>query len=241
VSWVHTETLGTILDGDPLLLHARRPAATRIQQPDPGSDQLLKILVAGHDHDVRLPVHRLTRQRADHIVGFVARERQDGDPIRIEELADALHPRVEVGLELLRQFLARCLVVGIPLVAEAEPRIMNPAEILGLMRGEQALEKVDDAPRGRRVLSARRGERASDEREERAVDERVAVDEEQARCARRCRGWRSGEGRISHGRLGERPGRDLQSLLPTSYPAVTPASTARTRTSSVPKTAPPAT
>ena len=53
------------------------------------------------------------------------------------------------------------------------------------MVGEQALEEVDDSPRGRRVLAARRRERARDEREERAIDQRVAIDEEEPRRAGR--------------------------------------------------------
>ena len=49
------------------------------------------------------------------------------------------------------------------------------------MRLEEPLQEIDDAPRGGRVLAAAGGERTRDEREERAVDERVAVDEKQTR------------------------------------------------------------
>ena len=54
-----------------------------------------------------------------------------GNPVGLEQLADALHPRVEVGLELVGQLLTRGLVVRIPLVSEAEAGVMNPAEVLG--------------------------------------------------------------------------------------------------------------
>jgi len=57
---------------------------------------------------------------------------------------------------------------------------MNPAEIVWLVILLQALEKVDDAPRGRRVLASARREWTCDEREKRAVDQRVTVDEKEA-------------------------------------------------------------
>ena len=49
----------------------------------------------------------------------------------------------------------------------------------------EALEKVDDTPRGRRVLAAARREWSCDEREKRAVDQRVTVDEKEAGTGRK--------------------------------------------------------
>ena len=54
---------------------------------------------------------------------------------------------------------------------------MDPAQIIGLVRELEPLQEVDDAPRGRRVLAAAGRERARDEGEERAIDQRVSVDE----------------------------------------------------------------
>ena len=71
------------------------------------------------------------------------------------------------------------LYVGYTLVAEGRPGIVHPAEVVGLVRREQSLQEVDDAPGSRGVLAARRGQRARDQREERAVDQRVPVDEKQ--------------------------------------------------------------
>jgi hypothetical protein len=56
---------------------------------------------------------------------------------------------------------------------------MHPAEIFGPVTGEHALEEIRDAPRRRCVLTATGGEGARDQGEERAIDQRVAVDEKQ--------------------------------------------------------------
>src|SRR5690606_1237105 len=76
----------------------------------------------------------------------------------------------------------------------------NPAQVLRLVLLEQSLEKVRDAPGGRRVLAAARGKRTRDEGEERAIDERVAVHEEQSRTSGRRdigHGWCKGQAAIS--------------------------------------------
>src|SRR5689334_6760527 len=111
----------------------------------------------------------------------------------VEDGADALHAAVEIGLQFLGQLFARRFVRRVTLVAVRQPGIVDPAEVVGAMRLEEPLQKVDAAPGGRRVLTAARRKRARDEGEERAIDERVAVHEEEAR-----RGWRGGGGR-DHG------------------------------------------
>ena len=126
----------------------------------------------------------LRRERADDVVGFVALQREHRDLERIEDLADALHAAIEVGLELLGQLFARRLVGRICLVAKRQPGVVDPAEVLRAVVREEPLEKVDDAPRGRCVLALAGRERTRDEREERPVDQRVAVDQEESR------GWR---------------------------------------------------
>jgi hypothetical protein len=66
------EALAAVLHADPLFLDARRAAAAGIQEPDAWTDELLKILVARHDNDVDLCLDSALRQRADHVIGFIA-------------------------------------------------------------------------------------------------------------------------------------------------------------------------
>src|SRR5205807_7515615 len=75
------------------------------------------------------------------------------------------------------ELLARGLVRRIGPVPERFADVVHPGEIVGTPALEQAQQKVGDAPRGRGVLAAARGERPRDHREERAVDEGVPVDE----------------------------------------------------------------
>ena len=109
---------------------------------------------------------------------------------RVEDRANALHASIEVRLELLGQLLARCFVGGILLVAERQPGVVHPPQVVGLVCLQQSLEKIGDAPRGRGVFSATGRQRAGNEREKRAIDQRVAVDEKKARRRRKC--WRGG-------------------------------------------------
>ena len=177
------------------------PPAAGVQQPDTRLHELLEILVARHDHDVEAALHALPREGPDDVVGLEALEREDRDPVRLEELADAFHARVEIGLQLVGELFPRRLVGRIPLVPEAEPRVVDPAEVFGAMLVEQALDEVDHSPRGRRVLAACGGERPGDQGEERAIDQRISVDEEQpgpVGLGRPGSGWRAGEGRVGH-------------------------------------------
>jgi hypothetical protein len=196
----YPEPLRAVLDRDPLLFHARRAATTRVEQPHSRLHELLKILVAGDDHHVDAGRDPLPSQRSDHIVRFIALQGEDGNAVRLQQLADPLHPRIEVGLELLGQLLAGRLVAGIALMAKAQPGVVHPPEVLGFVRREQALKEVDDPPRGGGVLAPRRRERTGDEREERAVDQRVSVDQKEPRRVGTRGGRRSGERGIGHGR-----------------------------------------
>ncbi len=182
---LHAQSLGCVLDAHPLLFDRCRAATAGVEQPDARSDQLLEILVPRHDDHVHARVASLGRQRADDVVGFVALERQNRNVVRLQQLTDALHPAIEVRLQLLGEFFARGLVGGIALVSERQTGVVHPTEVLGLVLLEQSVEKVDDAPGSGRVLATTGGERPRDQREERAVDERVAIDEEKPRWGRR--------------------------------------------------------
>ena len=78
------------------------------------------------------------------------------------------------------ELFARRLVFGILAVPERLAHIVNPAEIVGMVPLMQTQQEGDNAPRGAGVLPALGGEGTGDHREERPVNQRVAVDEEQA-------------------------------------------------------------
>src|SRR6185437_14308805 len=127
--------------------------------PEAGPDELLEILVAGDDDDVQTLLDALFGERADDVVGFITIQCENWNMVRVEDVADTLHAAVEVRLQLFGELFARRLVGGISLMAEREPRVVDPAEVVGLVGLEQTVEEVDDAPRRRRVLAAARGER----------------------------------------------------------------------------------
>src|SRR5207245_9528242 len=76
-----------------------------------------------------------------------------------------------------RKVSARRLVPGVGLVPEGLAQVVHPGEIVGPPSLEQAQQEVGDPPRRRSILAPTRGEGARDHREERAVDERVSVDQ----------------------------------------------------------------
>ena len=98
--------------------------------------------------------------------------------IRIEQLTNALHASIEIRLQLVGELLSCCFIAGVRLVSKGKSRIVHPAEVLRLVGTEQSVEKVYNSPGSRRVLTMARCERARYEREERAIDERIPVDEE---------------------------------------------------------------
>src|SRR6185437_8048539 len=114
----NTEALISVLRSDPMLLNVCRPATPRVQQPDTRSDELLKILVSGDNYDVDLGLDTLRHQRPDHIVGLIARERNDRNSVGIQHLADAIHAPIEIGLELLCQLFTGRLIGWVTLMPE---------------------------------------------------------------------------------------------------------------------------
>jgi hypothetical protein len=56
---------------------------------------------------------------------------------------------------------------------------MNPREVFGFVLVEEALEKARDSPYCRSVFTLARCERTRDESIERAINQRVSVDEEE--------------------------------------------------------------
>ena len=162
-----------------------RAAAARIEQPDARTHELVEVLVAGYDHDVRalingparasVPITSSASYPSSVRIGIAA---------GLEDRADPLHPAIEVGLQLIGQLLPRRLVRGVALVAERHSGVVHPAEVVGPVRRAKTLEEVDHAPCGGRVLSTARRQWSRNERVERAIDQRVPVDQEDARGRR---------------------------------------------------------
>src|SRR5437870_1073531 len=153
------------------------PAPARVQERDTGSDELIEILVARHDHHPEPARRGRGGHRPDDVVRLVALRPDQREVERIEDLHNALHGAIEVLLQLPRKFLARRLVPGVGLVPEGLAHVVHPGEIVGPPSLEQAQQEVGDPPRRRSILAPTRGEGARDHREERAVDERVSVDQ----------------------------------------------------------------
>ena len=149
-------------------------AARGGHDPHALADQLVGVAVAGHDHHGDLALLRLLDERGDHVVGL---EALDGDvavperldqraqvrPLQLQEIGPARALRLVVGGELLAARQA-----GVPHHDGRHLAVIG--EDLHEHRRE-AEDRVRRAPvRGRDRLG---------EREERAIGERVPVDQEQ--------------------------------------------------------------
>ena len=118
----HAEPLGCRSPRRPTALPRSPARRARVQQPDARAHELLKVLVARDDRRRSMPcVDALPRERADDVVGLVSLQRRESG-MRYASRSWQMRsmPRVEVGLQLLGQLLARRLVRRIPLVAKAD-------------------------------------------------------------------------------------------------------------------------
>src|SRR6185503_8563605 len=131
---------------------------------------------------------RARGERRHHIVRLVAVDRDDGNVERVENLAHALERAVEILLQLLAQLLARRLVLRVFGRAERHAAVVHPADVFRLVVLVQPQQEIRDAPDRRGVLAALGGEGAGDHREEGAIDQRVAVHQEDVGLAGG-RGW----------------------------------------------------
>ena len=118
---------------DPLFLDRRLAAASRIEERNTRTDQLIEILVARDDDGLEVTFCRPIGEGGNHIVGLIAGERDDGNMESVENLADALERAVEVLLQLLTQLLARRLVLGVLLLPERNTAIVHPADVFGMV------------------------------------------------------------------------------------------------------------
>jgi hypothetical protein len=174
----HAEPLVRIGEVHPLLLHASRPAAPRVQEADAVADELVEVLVPRDDHRLQPARGRLLRQRADHIVRLVSLQLEHRDA---EALQDPPNPG-DGGLQLVRHLLAGRLVLRVDLHPLRVTRVEDHAQVVRLVLLQDLLEETGNSEGRRGVLAARGDERAGDHGEERPVDEGVAVDQEEARA-----------------------------------------------------------
>ena len=179
---LEADEVGDQLGRDPVAVdHALAVVDLRVgdaarggHDPHALADELVGVAVAGHDHHGDLALLRLLDERGDHVVGL---EALDGDvavperlderaqvrPLQLQEIGPARALRLVVGRELLAARQA-----GVPHHDGRHLAVIG--EDLHEHRRE-AEDRVRRAPvRGRDRLG---------EREERAIGERVPVDQEQ--------------------------------------------------------------
>jgi hypothetical protein len=174
----NAEPLGGVGLVHPGLVHRGGSAPSGIEQGDAGADELVEVLVARDDHRLEAAASAGPRQCADDVVGLVARDGHQRDAKRLEQRADTLDGLIEVGLERLVELFAGGLVLGVALFAERGAGVVDPDDVVGTVLLAQAEKKVDDAPGGGGILALAGPQRPADHREERAINQGVAVDEE---------------------------------------------------------------
>ena len=140
------KALVRIFNSDPMLVDIGRPAATRVEKPDSGLHQLLKVLVPRHHHYIHTRVYALRDQCSYNIISLISGKRQNRNMIGVQHLAYAIHSTIEIRLELFGKLFASCLVRRIALMSKGKARVVYPTEIFRLMLGDEPLEEVGDAP-----------------------------------------------------------------------------------------------
>ena len=122
----HSQPVSGVLHGHKFLLHRRRASPPGVQQRNRRPNQLIEILVSGHNDRVHTRRTGKRRQRADYIVRLITVYCNEWDAERFQELLDPLDRTVESILQLRVQLLAGRLVLGIGLLAEGRSCIMHP-------------------------------------------------------------------------------------------------------------------
>ena len=167
---------GALLDPGLVVHHVVGHAPAVVEHLDVGVlDELVDVPVAGDDDHVEPRVPALGGEGGDDVVGLVAGQLEDADAQRLDHLAHQA--------DLLAQDVGRLgpagLVGGDPLVAE---RRLGPVERDRHAPVAVVAHEVDEhrgEPEHRVGDLARCGGQVGRQGEERAVGERVAVDEEE--------------------------------------------------------------
>ena len=134
----------------------------------------LTVVLVGRHH-VRLDALRLGLccQRADDIVGLVARHLQYGNPVRLQQLLDDGHAEADS----LRRLLALRFIGWVGLVAEgAAVGVEGHADVRGLLLRQHLVQRVDEAVDGRDILALAVDARVLDKTIVAPIDEGVGVE-----------------------------------------------------------------
>jgi len=155
-----------------------RHPAHRVEHRGALGDQLQRVAVAGQDQHLHPLVERPRREGGDDVVGLVAGDREVRDAPGVEHRLD----QRQLAGELPRRLVALGLVVGVLLEPEGLPRQVEGDRDVGRLLvpehvGEHRREAVDRVG----VLAGGRREVLHRKREERAVGQRVAVEEQEPR------------------------------------------------------------
>ena len=97
------------------------------------AQQLQHVAVTAEDAHGGALFHRLARDRADQIVGFMTRQHQDGDVERGDHVLDADNLR----FEFVGHFFARALVRRVEQIASGQPVVKGDRQIVRLFAGQQ--------------------------------------------------------------------------------------------------------
>ena len=152
-------------------------AAEGDHQPRALADQLEHVQVAGEDRHLEAGGLRLARERRDHVVGLEALPLVDRDAQGLDHLAD------------LRDLLPHVvghprpggLVLRVALVAEGRlAQVEGDRDVVGVHVRDRPQHDVREAEHGRDQLALRGRQGLVDEREVAAVDEPVAVEQQEA-------------------------------------------------------------
>ena len=120
------------------------------EDPDPGGYQLKRVGVACEDDGVYLPFARLSAERSEKVVGFVAGKLEYGDVEGAHEVLDV----VELGPEFGGSGRAVGLVLGEALVSEGGGGYVEGYGYVGGLPVAQGLEEyVEEAVDGADVLA----------------------------------------------------------------------------------------
>ena len=174
------EPLARIRLVDPLRRSAGASPARGPEQPQAGAQELVEILVSRNDDglDVLLEREGLPCQRSDHVVRLESLDFDHGMVEGIQQRPDASQALAQI----LGHLLPRRLVLGIELLALTRSGVEDHREIIGRELFPDPDQVVEEAPLSGRVLAPGVGEGPVGEGEERLIDERVGVDQEEGRA-----------------------------------------------------------
>jgi len=154
---------------------AEAPVAHGVDHVHLLGDQLQQVLVGGGDLDLDALSCGRAHQRGDHVVGLLAGVFDRGEPVGLDDAAD---PR-KLRAQIVGCGVARGLVVGEQLLAPVlgARRVPHDRHVVRRALAQELLQHRGEAEDG--VGGNARATGQCGQREERAVDARARVDEEQ--------------------------------------------------------------